>query len=43
MTLEEAKTILIENRPDRPHGTERRRLQAAIDVIIEYLERNNND
>lgn len=38
MTPEEAKEILIKNRPDRPKATERRQLQKAIDVIIEALK-----
>ena len=35
MTIEEARKILLENRPDRPRSTERRQLQKAIDVILE--------
>ena len=38
MTPDEAKQILITNRPDRPKSTERRQLQKAIDIILEALE-----
>lgn len=38
MNPEEAKEILIANRPDRPKSTDRRRLQKAVDVIIEALD-----
>ena len=38
MTPEEAKQVLILNRPDRPKSTERRQLQKAIDVIIEAMQ-----
>ena len=37
MTLEEAKELLIANRPDRPKSSDRRRLQKAVDVILEAL------
>ena len=37
MTIEEAKKVLMENRPERPVKTEGRRLQVAIDTIIEHL------
>jgi len=36
MTIEEARQILRANRPERPSKTESRRLQAAIDTILEY-------
>lgn len=35
MTVEEAKIILKFNRPDRPRSMEKKRLQQAIDVILE--------
>ena len=35
MTNEQARKILLENRPDRPRSTRRRQLQQAIDVILE--------
>ena len=38
MTIEEAKQILMEHRPDRPRSTDRRQLQKAIDVILEAVE-----
>ena len=38
MKLEEAKTILINNRPDRPQSTSRRKFQRAVDTILEALE-----
>lgn len=38
MTVDEARQILIKNRPDRPKSTERRQLQKAVDVILEALE-----
>ncbi len=34
MDIEQAKKILMENRPERPRSTEKRQLQAAIDVIL---------
>lgn len=34
MDIEQAKQILRENRPERPRSTEKRQLQAAIDVIL---------
>jgi hypothetical protein len=43
MTIEEAKKILLENRPDRPKSTERRQLQVAIDIILKELEVENNE
>lgn len=39
MTIEEAKKILMEHRPDRPYKTEGRRYQKAIDIIIEHLDK----
>ena len=39
MDINEAKQILIENRPDRPQSTKKRRLQAAIDLILLELDR----
>ena len=38
MTIEEARQVLRENRPAQPYKTESRRLQAAIDVILDYEE-----
>ena len=38
MTVEQAKQILVENRPDRPKSTERRQLQKATDIILEALQ-----
>lgn len=38
MTIEQARQILIENRPDRPKSTERRQLQKATDIILEALQ-----
>ena len=38
MTIEEARQVLKDNRPSQPYKTEGRRLQAAIDVILEYEE-----
>lgn len=38
MTDNEAKKILLENRPDRPRNTSGRRLQVAIDVAIKALQ-----
>ena len=35
MTIEQARKILLENRPDRARSTERRQLQQAIDVILD--------
>lgn len=35
MTIEQARRILMENRPDRPRSTERRQLQVAIDTILQ--------
>lgn len=43
MDINEAKQILIENRPDRPQSTKNRRLQAAIDLIISELDRYQAD
>ena len=43
MDIEEAKKILKDNRPDRPQSTEKRRLQAAIDIILSELERLQAD
>lgn len=37
MTPDEAKQILILNRPDRPKSTDRRQLQKAIDIIVEAM------
>lgn len=34
MTIEEARKILVENRPNRPNKTKHRQLQQAIDVIV---------
>lgn len=38
MTTEEAKNILLSHRPDRPRKTEDRRLQTAIDTVLNALE-----
>ena len=38
MTDNEAKKILLENRPDRPRNTSGRRLQVAIDIAIKALQ-----
>lgn len=38
MTIEEARQVLRENRPAQPYKAEGRRLQAAIDVILDYEE-----
>ena len=38
MNIQEAKKILKENRPNRPIKTEGRRLQEAIDIILDYQE-----
>lgn len=38
MTTEEAKNILLSYRPDRPRKTEDRRLQKAIDTVLNSLE-----
>ena len=34
MTIEQARKILLVNRPDRPRSTEKRQLQMAIDTIL---------
>ena len=41
MTPEEARQILIANRPDRPQATERRQFQKAVDVILTLIEDRN--
>lgn len=38
MTPDEAKQILLANRPDRPKSTDRRQLQKAIDIILRALD-----
>ena len=43
MNSKEARQILIENRPDRPQSTSKRRFQCAIDVAIRALEVMIND
>lgn len=43
MSIEEAKEILLRNRPERPRSTNRRRLLQAIDIIIEELDRKEKD
>lgn len=35
MTNEQARKILLENRPDRPRSIGKKKLQQAIDVILE--------
>ena len=40
MNDKEAKQILLENRPDRPQHTNRRLLQAAIDVAVIALDKS---
>lgn len=34
MTTEQARRILMDNRPERPRTTEKRQFQAAIDLIL---------
>lgn len=36
--LNKAKQILLEHRPDRPHSTKNRQLQAAIDAVIPVID-----
>ena len=43
MNSQEAKQILIENRPDRPQSTAKRLFQSAIDVAIRALDVMIND
>lgn len=38
MKINDAKKILMDNRPDRPKKSENRRLQKAIDVVVAYIE-----
>jgi hypothetical protein len=38
MTIDQAQQILIANRPDRPKSTDRRKLQKAVDIILEALD-----
>lgn len=38
MTIEEAVQVLWETRPDRPYKTKGRRLQVAIDTVIDTLK-----
>lgn len=38
MELNKAKQILLEHRPDRPHSTKNRQLQAAIDAVIPVID-----
>lgn len=40
MNDKEARQILLENRPDRPHHTKGRLLQVAIDVAIVALDKS---
>ena len=40
MTEKEARQILLENRPERPHSTKHRRLQVAIDVALVALDKS---
>ena len=40
MTDQEAKQILLENRPDRPQHTNKRLLQVAIDVAVIALDKS---
>ena len=42
MTVEEAKQILISNRPNRPKSTDRRKLLRAVDLILDALEERNS-
>ncbi len=37
MSIEDAKQILLKNRPERPRSTGQRQFQAAIDTIMEHL------
>ncbi len=39
MTIDEAIQVLLENRPDRPYKTAGRRLQVAIDTVVEEIRR----
>lgn len=34
MDIEQAKIILMKNRPEKPRTTEKKQLQQAIDVIL---------
>lgn len=34
MDIEQARRILMDNRPERPRTTEKRQLQQAIDIIL---------
>lgn len=43
MSIEEAKQILLQNRPERPRAANRRRLLKAIDIIIEELDRKETE
>lgn len=43
MKITDAKKILMEIRPERPIKSENRRLQKAIDTVIEYIERNEEN
>lgn len=40
MTDKEARQVLLENRPERPHSTNHRRLQVAIDVALVALDKS---
>lgn len=43
MNFQEARQILIDNRPDRPRSTEHRKLQCAMDIAIRSIEVMIND
>ena len=40
MTDKEARQVLLENRPERPHSVAHRRLQVAIDVALVALDKS---
>ncbi len=39
MTIDEAIQVLKENRPERPYKTKGRRLQVAIDTVVETIQK----
>ena len=39
MTVEEAKWTLLYNRPERPRSEQHRRLQCAVDIAVEVLDK----
>ena len=38
MTVNEAKKILYEHRPNRPRDAEQRKLQNAVDVVLGVID-----